>query len=268
MAENTAITWCDHTFNPWWGCWKISPGCKHCYAAAFDHRLGGEHWERGGPRRFFGDSHWRLPLRWNRAAELAGKRAKVFCASMADVLEQHPDPAVLARQDECRDRLWSLVDETRWLDWMFLTKRIEEAFTTFPWVDEDEPMPNAWLGATAEDDEHARRRIPHLQAMRPHFARLFVSYEPAIGPIHWTRDMLKGIDLVIFGDESGRARRPAEIDWARQTRDACAAAGVLFHLKQWCGDDVDGIGGERGKGRIHLPILDGVQHAALPEVTR
>lgn len=34
MAENTAIEWADHTFNPWTGCTKVSPGCDHCYAEA------------------------------------------------------------------------------------------------------------------------------------------------------------------------------------------------------------------------------------------
>lgn len=32
MAEETSIQWTDHTFNPWIGCQKVSPACKHCYA--------------------------------------------------------------------------------------------------------------------------------------------------------------------------------------------------------------------------------------------
>ena len=47
MGKETGIQWCDHTFNPWWGCQKVSPGCDNCYAEAFDHRLGGGHW---GPK--------------------------------------------------------------------------------------------------------------------------------------------------------------------------------------------------------------------------
>jgi protein gp37 len=263
MGRRTTISWCHHTFNPWWGCWKISPGCKHCYAAAFDHRLRGGHWERGGPRRFFGEEHWQQPLRWQAAAR-AGERARVFCASMADIFEQHPDPVINAQMDAARDRVWNLLDETPDLDWLFLTKRIEEVATTIPWLDDDEPPPNAWMGTTVEDDEYARLRLPELQRLRDHAAKLFVSYEPAIGRVRWTPSMLRGIDLVIFGDESGRTRRPAELDWARATRDACADAGVAFHFKQWCGELVDGVEGERAKGRIHLPILDGVQHAEMP----
>lgn len=262
------ISWCDWTFNPWNGCWKISPGCKNCYAAALDHWLGGDNWQRGGPRTFFGDAHWRRPLKWNKeAAEAAaaGRRPRVFCASIADILERHPDPAILIKQEEARERTFELVRNTPNLDWMFLTKRIEEADTTFPWIHGDAKAPhNAWLGVTAEDDEHARRRIPQLQELRPYFAKLFVSYEPAIGEINWDADLLRDIDLVIFGDESGRNRRDANLEWAKRTRDACAQYGSKFHFKQWCGDDVDGVAGKRHKGKIHLPILDGSQHGEMP----
>jgi len=58
MGETTGISWTDHTFNPWWGCTKVSPGCDNCYAEAFDKRVGGEHWGKGVPRREFGDKHW------------------------------------------------------------------------------------------------------------------------------------------------------------------------------------------------------------------
>ena len=39
MADETAIDWTDHTFNPWWGCTEVhGPGgqpseCDGCYAA-------------------------------------------------------------------------------------------------------------------------------------------------------------------------------------------------------------------------------------------
>ena len=39
MGANTKIEWCDFTFNPWWGCTKVSDGCKNCYADTLDGRL-------------------------------------------------------------------------------------------------------------------------------------------------------------------------------------------------------------------------------------
>jgi protein gp37 len=41
MGENSAIEWTDHTFNPWIGCTKVSPGCDRCYAETLaTNRLG------------------------------------------------------------------------------------------------------------------------------------------------------------------------------------------------------------------------------------
>jgi protein gp37 len=266
MGERTEISWCDHTFNTHEGCEKVSPGCTNCYAASLNEWLrGGENWGPKSPRRFFGDAHWAKPLRWNRSAQEAGIRRRVFCASVGDVFEDRPD------LDGVRERLWNLIDVTPALDWLLLTKRPENVATMIPWLDDDEPMPNAWLGVTAENDEYATKRIPILLKHRDHFAKLFVSYEPALGPINWARHFAGRCrpDWVIFGDESGRKRRPAELEWARSTRDACAKADIAFHFKQWCGDAVDGIAGDRdGKRKIHLPMLDGVQHAAFPEVSR
>lgn len=277
MGEETAITWCDHTFNGWWGCYKISPGCKHCYAAAFDRRVGGDNWKLEGPRRFFGEKHWNEPRRWARDAAAAGVRRRVFCSSMADVFEDRRD------LDVWRTKLWALIRETPELDWLLLTKRPENFGCMLPWYEaradgEVQVAPaysNVWLGVTAEDQEHADRRVPIL---RETAARVrFVSYEPAIGPIEWSDLLDPGlgrtseshrIHWLIFGDESGTKRRPAELEWARQSRDACELAGVAFHFKQWCGVDVIGVGGTRVKGKLHLPILDGAQHAAFPEVRR
>src|ERR671931_760638 len=70
MGAVTKIEWCDHTFNPWWGCTQVSPLCDRCYAMMLDirwHRR--EHWGVRAPRRTFDDAHWRQPLRWNAAAQ-------------------------------------------------------------------------------------------------------------------------------------------------------------------------------------------------------
>ncbi len=66
MGKNTSIEWTDHTFNPWWGCEKVSPGCAHCYADTFARRLGHGGtkpplWGPGSERRMFGDKHWAEP---------------------------------------------------------------------------------------------------------------------------------------------------------------------------------------------------------------
>ena len=58
MSANTKIEWTDHTFNPWWGCQKVGPGCDHCYAETLDKRTGGQHWGPGAERRLLDRRTW------------------------------------------------------------------------------------------------------------------------------------------------------------------------------------------------------------------
>lgn len=61
MGRDSKIEWTHHTFNPWWGCTKVSHGCANCYAESFDKRVHGAektHWGPGSSRRMFGDKHW------------------------------------------------------------------------------------------------------------------------------------------------------------------------------------------------------------------
>lgn len=121
MGIETEIAWTDSTFNPWWGCQRVSPGCERCYAETFAKRVGLQVWGPKQERRFFGEKHWREPLRWNEQAAKAGARRRVFCASMADVFEERLDLAA------ARARLFGLIRLTPSLDWLLLTKRPENA---------------------------------------------------------------------------------------------------------------------------------------------
>ena len=87
MAQNLSIEWTDHTFNPWWGCSKVSPACDNCYAELWAKRMGHQVWGTSANRRFFSDAHWNEPLAWNQEAAVTEQRKRVFCASMADVFE-------------------------------------------------------------------------------------------------------------------------------------------------------------------------------------
>lgn len=240
MAENSNIEWTDHTFNPWIGCQKVSPGCDHCYAEARDRRFtGGALWGPHAPRRRTSQANWRAPLRWNRAAAKAGKRARVFCASLADVFDNHA-----SIQQEWRDDLWTLIYRTPHLDWLLLTKRPQNIARYMPPAVENGGIwPNVWLGTTVENQTEADRRIPHLLAV-PARVR-FLSCEPLLGPVdlrpylgakflHQRYGLGAGaLSWVICGGESGPGARPMHPDWARSLRDQCQAAGVAFHFKQW-----------------------------------
>ena len=81
MSEKTAISWTDATFNPWWGCVKVSPGCEHCYAESTSKRYGHDVWGPKADRRFFSKKHWHGPMKWNKAAGKSGKPFRVFSRS-------------------------------------------------------------------------------------------------------------------------------------------------------------------------------------------
>ena len=250
MAENSAIEWTDHTFNPWWGCTKVSPACDHCYADALDRRTGGAHWGAHAPRRRTKD--WSGPVKWNRRCEKLGIRERVFCASMADVFDNHR--SILP---DWRANLWSLIEATPALVWLLLTKRPQNIAKMLPptWGD---GWPNVWLGTTVENQTEADRRIPDLLAT-PAQVR-FLSCEPLLGPVDlraWIGSypilpasstyvsgdgyerqdigggIVDGLGWVICGGESGPGARPMHPDWARSLRDQCQAAGVPFFFKQW-----------------------------------
>ncbi|HXR93554.1 MAG TPA: phage Gp37/Gp68 family protein [Steroidobacteraceae bacterium] len=251
MGENSKIEWTDHTFNPWVGCEKISPACDHCYAESWAKRTGNAAlWE--GQRRRTSEANWRQPLKWNGNAAAAGKRARVFCASLADVFDNKVP-------EQWRADLFALIRKTPSLDWLLLTKRIGNVWEMtqramwsigmHPGMHHSLPE-NVWLGATVANQEEAERDIPKL-LHAPARVR-FLSCEPLLGPIDlrglWhrcpTHDYDGGFCLqdcgdwrwlswVIVGGESGPHARPMHPGWAFSLRDQCREAGVPFLFKQW-----------------------------------
>ncbi len=229
MGETTNIAWTDATFNPWWGCTKVSPGCDHCYAESLDRRWGDPHWGKGVPRREFGDKHWSEPLKWDREAHAAGVKRKVFCASMADVMDDEaPEGA--------RKRLWGLIDATPNLTWQLLTKRPHRYTRFLPAMFKSW---NVWLGTSVENQEFYDVRWPILAEVRDRYAGLlttFISYEPALGPLtiesHAYRLGVGVPDWIIMGGESGAGRRPMQQEWAENLNRECEEQAVKFFMKQ------------------------------------
>ncbi len=222
MAENSKIEWTDHTFNPWIGCQKVSPGCDHCYAETLmDHRYGKVQWGPHGERIRTSPANWRKPLQWAKAARMADRRPRVFCASLADVFDNKAPP--LARFD-----LFTLIWGTPELDWLLLTKRPENIRKMLP-EDWGAGYENVWLGTTCEDQAAYDRRWPILSAI-PAAVR-FVSYEPAIGPLNLPTSGPHP-DWIICGGESGPGARFMRPDWARDLMNQCAETNIAFFMKQ------------------------------------
>ncbi len=207
--QNSKIEWTTHTFNPWIGCSKVSPGCAHCYAERdFDLRKHVAKWGPGQPRHRTSDAYWRQPLRWNAEAEKSGTRPRVFCASLADWLDDEVPIAWLTD-------LLELIHKTPHLDWLLLTKRphlwhsrinaakvacgrnpdkAEMALMLDNWAGafgNGEPPANVWIGTSVEDQQRADERIPALLKIP---ARIrFLSCEPLLGAVELRHHLLTPI---------------------------------------------------------------------------
>lgn len=309
MGANTAIAWCDHTFNHVIGCSKVHEGCAHCYAEAdMDKRRGRVTWGPQGTRSKTSADYWRHPLKWNREAEKAGERRRVFCASLADVFEDWKGPirdhlkrrlwierggmgtSIMPESagysfanmrpltmDDLRVELFRLIDATPRLDWLLLTKRPENIAKMWHLGGIPNPGPcdkspeetakewasrlvrtqlvrkNVWLGTSVSLQEHADKQITELVKCRDLALGLFVSYEPALGPIDFSqwlgiehdRDgswryksdlpIEPQLDQIIVGGESSHGSaeaRPFDLEWARDTIRQCHAAQVACFIKQ------------------------------------
>lgn len=266
--KNSAIQWTDHTFNPWIGCTKVSPGCANCYAATQDkfRKWTPEGWGAGKLRKRTSAHNWNEPRRWNREAEKAFlslahstgagipipfERPRVFCASLADWLDEEVPAAWLAD-------LMHLIWETPHLDWLLLTKRpenftrrMEAAYLAQPgatghslmmalWNSAQPRAPkNVWIGTTVEDQQRADERIPQLLRI-PARVR-FLSCEPLLGPLDLAYTCFNGSDSfgrmpgihwVICGGESGPGARPFHSEHAWDLLLQCRKAGVAPFVKQ------------------------------------
>ncbi len=222
MGENTKLEWIHHTFNPWWGCEKVSQACKHCYAETWAKRVGSKVWGADSERRFFTDKHWQQPIKWNHGAGITKQRHRVFCASMADVFEDRRD------LDPWRQRLAELILATPNLDWLLLTKRHDKVSQLMPW---QQWPKNVWLGMTVEDQASANLRIPFLADI-PVTLR-FLSCEPLLESLDlslWLGDV---VDWIVTGGESSAKARPSHPVWFRSLRDQCIENKVAFHFRSW-----------------------------------
>lgn len=227
MGKETGISWCDHTANFWWGCQKVSEGCKNCYAET----LAVERYKKPiwGPAKTTARERkkavWTDIVKWDQQAGKDKVRRRVFVSSMSDFLEDHPQLV------EWREEAMYIMERLENLDVLLLTKRPENSFLLGDWDLFGLP-PHIWFGTSIEDNNKKKRMIDALEVMADIH---FFSVEPMLGYINMNfpnrpnpnRDV-----WVICGGESGPNCRPFNWDWARDLRDQCKRANVAFFMKQ------------------------------------
>ncbi len=214
MGDKTIIAWTSKTWNPWKGCTHVSPGCDHCYADRQMTRLGLNFSVVTRTKT------WGEPLRWQKAAEQAGRVETVFTCSWSDWF--HRDA------DQWREEAWQVVRACPNLHFQILTKRAERMARHLP-PDWGDGYLNVWLGVSVESPKYKWR----LGYLRKCPARVrFVSAEPLLEDLELMPAEVQGIDQIIVGGESGPAYRPMDHEWARRILDLCRQEGVAFFFKQ------------------------------------
>lgn len=286
MSSQSDIEWTDTTWNPVAGCAKVSAGCKHCYAEtmAARHALMSAAQGRTSPylpvvdaerRRWRGNfvtlpERLADPLSWR-------KPRRVFVNSMSDLFGEGVPFEYIAA-------VFGLMAATPRHTYQVLTKRPARMVEFFehterfslgplaycrmranPYVEEAPgpwPLPNVWLGVSAEDQATADERIPLL--LQVPAAVRFISAEPLLGPIELHHEWLVGrilaggaaipaarapaLDWIIVGGESGPGARRCDLTWLRDVVRSCSAAGVDCFVKQvGAHPTLDGIA--RGQAR-------------------
>jgi len=220
MAMNSSIEWTDATWNPVRGCTKISPGCTHCYAETLAERfrgVQGHPFEQGFDLRII-PQKLHDPLSWRRPR-------RIFVNSMSDLFhEAIPDDYIAA--------VAAVMVEAHWHTYQVLTKRsvrMRDLLRTRLRFAADQA--HIWWGVSAENRQHGKPRIEHLQSA-PALVR-FLSIEPLLEDLGQLN--LSGIHWVIVGGESGFGARPMKRTWALSIKKQCRQYRIPFFFKQWGG---------------------------------
>lgn len=219
-----------YTYNPWIGCTKKDEGCLNCYAETFSDRfMGGNLWGVTANRKKTVDQNILKVCGWNRRAKKENNHPLLFCASLADVFEDHP------QLDDWRKELFHTIDLNRELVWLLLTKRPENVLSMVQratgrayqgWFVE---MKHVWIGCTASTQERLEERAEYMRQI-PAIVR-FVSHEPGLEALQ-LKDHADWIDWFITGGESGAKCRPYQVEWAREMLQECQSLDIPFFMKQ------------------------------------
>lgn len=277
---STKIEWCTETWNPIIGCTKVSPGCDHCYAERMAKRLrsmeekfdgkGNDLFHRSATgkyssviskegkwngKTYFDEDAFKKPARWK-------KPRVIFISSMGDLFhESISDDLIheifLAIRFYYRRHLFLILTKRPKRMHSYIYNILAKGGDVFP-------LPNVWLGVTAENQMRANERVPILLSIPA--AKRFVSVEPMLTQVDLVNcyepvtskpeiKQLGFIDWVICGGESGPGARPVNPDWVRFLQSECHCAGVPFFFKGW--------GGIRKN--VAGSLLDGKEYKQYPK---
>jgi protein gp37 len=252
MSQISSIEWTDATWNPVRGCTKISPECKHCYAATFAERfrgVPGHPYEQGFDLRIVPEK-LAEPLKW-------GLPKTIFVNSMSDLFQA-------GIEDGFVEQVVRVMEMANWHTYQVLTKRadrLRDLLTDqLSFASESRHI---WWGVSVEDKKYG---LPRIDALREAPAAVrFLSIEPLLEDLGEIN--LEGIHWVIVGGESGPGARPMEECWVLSIKRQCDSARVPFFFKQWGGVQKSKAG-RLLRGKTYDTMPDRESHSVPASVAR
>ena len=237
------------------------------------YHAGEIHWGKDAPRKPMSEAYWKKPLYWDAQAKLLGVRRRVFCGSLCDIAEDHPSETViegrkrlvglientphldwltLTKRPENFLRLFPW-GESAWPENIVAMTTVENQKYADQRIPHLLAVPTRNNGLSCEPllgplDLSAWLAPPgewKCPKCRYHLTKkLLRASDGAVGVnMDTAREICPNdgatlvpnpaIKWVIAGGESGGAARPSRLEWFRDLRDQCVAAGIPFHFKQF-----------------------------------
>ncbi|TGK20345.1 DUF5131 family protein [Leptospira kmetyi] len=211
MNLQTGIEWTDMTWNPTYGCTKVSAGCKNCYAEEITKK-NEDKWGKFS----------QVKVREHRLddPDKIKEPNRIFVNSMSDLFHENVSADFIFKVFETMRRNFHHT-------FQILTKRPERFLkldASLYWTD------NIWMGVSIEN----RAVYDRIDLLRQSSAKIkWLSIEPLLESVADIN--LAGIDWVVVGGESGEKARPMKPEWVQEVLKACREQNVPFFFKQWGG---------------------------------
>lgn len=206
-------------WNPWHGCHKISPGCRHCYVFREDTAFG----TKISTDVVRKTSSFNLPVRRDRRKNWKFPAGTEFALCFTSDL-------LIEEADGWREEIWEIIRQRHDCTFYFFTKRIDRLAEGLP-SDWGDGYDHVAIGCTVENQDRADYRMPiflslpvkhRLVVVAPMIERIDLS--PYLNPAL--------IEEVSVGGESGKYARSLDYDWVLNLRRQCVEAGVPFNFHQ------------------------------------
>lgn len=199
----------DSSAMEWWGFVKSSMKCKICdqnFVEPSDQDDSNpDEW-----KEILAEPQWRFDITEGYFP------SRQTCECLIDVFDDQ------FYYQPLRDKLWRVIKDTPYVEWLLLTSRPENIRALAPWPDK---WPNnVNLGITVENQRQARERLPILSWVPASYK--FVSAQPLRGSL----DLSPWSDDIKFVSTGVRARTKdaSQRRLFQLLKDSCAKAEIEF----------------------------------------